>query len=106
MKIHIAGFPVRVGNKGRQLCAWCGEVLFDVDYANGTPVFNRIRDFWRVASNEDGTPGEGPRPWEIGDLIAVEGNGKWVVPHDNGGPLPLQCCASQRPPLRQVRDDG
>ena len=23
--VHIAGFPVKVGSRGRQFCAWCGH---------------------------------------------------------------------------------
>ncbi|HEU4731738.1 MAG TPA: hypothetical protein VFT22_27770 [Kofleriaceae bacterium] len=91
MKIHIAGFPVRVGTKGRQLCAWCGESLFDVDHS-----------LVMVAPNADGSPGEPMQPWPTGELIAVEGNGKWVVPHEDGAQLPVQCCASPPPRLTVV----
>ncbi len=85
--IHIAGFPVRIGTKGRQLCAWCGHVLFDVDHAN-----------IMVAPNADGSPGEPVQPWETGVLIEVEGNGMWTVAHKDGDPIPVTACAS--PPLK------
>jgi len=90
MTIHIAGFPVKVGSKGRQLCAWCGFVLFDVDHA-------------QIAV----APGcEGPRPWDVGELIEVNGNVQGLIPHKDGAPLPLNCCACPPPKLELVRDSG
>lgn len=95
MKIHIAGWPVKVGSRGRQLCAWCGVVLFDVDH-------DRIM----VASG-----GDGPRPWEVGELIATDGYDPrypvavaHVVPHEDGAQLPLNCCASPPVKLELVKD--
>ena len=85
-RIHIAGFPVRVGGKGRQLCAWCGERLVDIDYERTM-----------VAPNADGTPGEGPRFFEINELVAVEGTNPramYVVQLDDGdNELPVLSCA-------------
>lgn len=80
--VHIAGMAVLIGDKGRQLCAWCGHVLFDFDLS-----------MVMVAPNADGSPGRGPTPWTQGALVAVEGNGMWVVP-DEGDTLPRNCCAS------------
>jgi len=80
-KIHIAGFPVRIGNKGRQLCAWCGFILFDVDHSNVM-----------VAPNEDGSVWS-PSPWPVGQLISVSENVMTVIPHKDGDDIPLQCCA-------------
>jgi hypothetical protein len=82
MQIHIAGLAVLIGDNGRQRCAWCGEILFDVDHA-----------LVMVAPNADGSPGEGPRPWKMGDLIAVDGCASWVVPCGEDDPLPVGCCA-------------
>lgn len=32
--VHIAGHVVRICGRKRQLCAWCGFLLVDVDLAN------------------------------------------------------------------------
>lgn len=90
MKIHIAGYPLKIGTKGRQLCAWCGERLFDVDHANEM-----------VAPNADGSPGDGSLPWEEGALVAHDGNMWWIVRHEDGAQLPLQSCVGP-PPLRVI----
>lgn len=84
-RIHIAGFSVGVDSLLRQRCAWCGEVLIDLDLANIA-----------VAPGEDGAPGRGPGTWEPFALVAVDGPCSWVVPCAEGEPLPLRCCASQR----------
>lgn len=94
MKIHIAGFPVRVGSKCRQRCAWCDHILIDDDL-----------DLIMVAPAADGSSGHGPLFWKLGSLVAVEGNGKWTV-KDDGERLPPQCCASQGPKLHVVGKDG
>lgn len=97
MKIHIAGMSVFVNSKGRQICAWCGHVLFDVDLADVM-----------VAPNADGSPGQGPRPWKQGDLIAIDGSPPVVsyrVVEVEGDELPRECCAAQRTPLRVVPAD-
>ena len=89
MKIHIAGWPIKVGSRGRQLCAWCGFVLFDVDHTQIA-----------VAPECDG-----PKPWEMGALVATDAPDPKsvltvmrVVPHEDGSSLPLNCCAS--PPVK------
>lgn len=87
MKIHIAGYPVKVGSLGRQLCAWCGVVLFDVDHA-------RIA----IAPGCEG----GPTPWQMGELIAVDGAVSSLIPHEDGAQLPLNCCACPKPTLALV----
>lgn len=53
--IHIAGFPVLIGRHGRQRCAWCGELLFEVTGDEISPV------------KDDGSPPDPMRPWEMGD---------------------------------------
>jgi hypothetical protein len=83
MIVHIAGFPVKVGQQSRQLCAWCGASLIDIDHRNVM-----------VAPNADGTPGEGPHFWAIGVLVAVDGPASWVLEHEDGAQLPLEACAS------------
>lgn len=82
MIIHIAGFPVKVGTKVRQLCAWCGEALQDADLRNIA-----------VAPKADGSPGDSFTPWETGVLVAVNGSHSWVEPHKDGDPIPKECCA-------------
>ena len=92
IRIHIAGFPVRVGNQLRQLCAWCGFALVDDDLSS-----------IMVAPNADGSPGEPLSVWEMNALVAVDGNGKWTVPPDDGEKLPAQCCALATPKLRVIK---
>jgi hypothetical protein len=50
-----------------------------------------------VAANPDGTPGDGPGLWAVGGLVAVDrdesGGAAWVVEHQDGDQLPLECCA-------------
>lgn len=86
MQIHIAGFPVRIGTKIRQLCAWCSYTFTDSDLAD-----------MAVAPNADGSPGPDPAKtwfWQTGDLIAVDGGVSSLVRHKDGEPIPPQCCAS------------
>ncbi len=79
MKVHIAGFPVRVGSRLRQLCAWCGEQLIDLDL-----------DCIAVAPGSSvGAPGT----WETNALVAVDGPVSWVVQPEDGDKLPRECCA-------------
>lgn len=93
-RIHIAGPDLRVGSKLRQLCAWCGHVLIDMDL-----------DCIAVSPNADGSPGSGPGTWAVFALVAVDGNAALVVA-DDGGPLPLRCCASQRKLTLLATQDG
>jgi hypothetical protein len=85
MKIHIVGFPVRVGNHQRQLCAWCGYVLVD---DNLEQVM--------VAPNEDGSPGAAPGVFTMGQLVSVsEESGlrcMSLLAHVDGMPLPAGFC--------------
>lgn len=74
--IHFAGHPVRVGRFARQRCAWCGAILEDLDLS--------------LVMVPEGQ--EGPAPWTPGDLIEVEGNGRSVVGHEDGGQLPDGTC--------------
>lgn len=84
-RIHIAGFAVRVGPFGRQLCAWCGARLQDYD--------SRL-----VASSD----GRGPGFWETGALVAVDGGASWIVAHKDGDKLPAGWCGDDRPRLHLV----
>lgn len=86
--IHIAGFPVRVGNRQRQRCAWCGVVLIDDDLAN-------------MAVFPADAPIEGSK-FEPNALVAVDGPGSWIVRHENGAPLPAGWCGDEKTPLRLV----
>lgn len=85
--IHIAGFPVRVGNDFRQRCAWCGVVLIEYDYT---------RIAWTLPA--DGSPGEPPGGVEIGLLFAVDGNCSYIVQHEDGAKLPREWCGHNLPP--------
>lgn len=77
-KVHIAGFPVRIGNELRQRCAWCGERLIDEDLS--------------CLASPDGSPFG---TWEVGVLVAVEGKHSYVVPHVDGATVPSDCCAAK-----------
>ena len=76
--IHIAGLDVTIGERLlRQRCAWCGATLLDYDLTRvAVPV------------------GQDPRPaiWQLGELIAVDGNGTYSVPHEAGAELPAGSC--------------
>lgn len=77
-KIHIAGLPVRVGNRKRQLCAWCGHPLIDV-----------------CLEGYVSTNGWEPAYFDPNDLISVEGENPRllsVVQHVDGDPIPVDWC--------------
>lgn len=82
MVIHIAGPDITVGTHLRQRCAWCGATL--IDYA-----LDRIA----VPVGQD------PRPptWPQGDLVLVDGQISYTVPHEDGDQLPPQACAQLDP---------
>lgn len=98
--IHLAGHPVQVGPRQRQLCAWCGFVLLEYDLT-----------LIAVPNKPDGSPGDPPRPFEQGVLVQVRSNFQMVVPHKDGDPLPSPNCVfedepvpeKQKPALRLVR---
>lgn len=91
MKVHIAGFAVRVGNQLRQRCAWCGDEIIDVDLSCiMAPV------------KADGSPPDPYAVWEMNALVAVDGNHSWVIT-DHGGELPPECCTKDQPKLAVVR---
>lgn len=75
---HIAGPPITINARLRQRCAWCGATLIDYDLAR-----------MAVPVDQDPTPAT----WLLGDLIAVDGRASWVVPHEDGQPLPPNACA-------------
>ena len=78
---HIAGFPVRIGNKARQLCAWCGERLIDDDY-----------DLMAFAPGCDAEP----KYFEPNTLVEVETSADarfTTVVQPIDGDLPRNCCA-------------
>lgn len=72
---HIAGLAITMqGQYIRQRCAWCGEILQDVDLS-------------KIATVD----GELPGSWTCGTLIYFEGNMASMVPGDK---LPEDCCYS------------
>jgi len=65
MIIHIAGVDITLhGTHLRQRCSWCGYVLMEYD-------LTRVA----VPIGQDPTPGR----WEIGALVAVDGDCSWTV---------------------------
>lgn len=80
--IHFVGWPLRIGRRVRQRCAWCGETLEDVDLAL---VF--------VPAGSDGW-----RPWEPGKLLRIEGNLRSILDHEDHQSLPLGTCADRELP--------
>jgi hypothetical protein len=89
MMIHFAGIGIRIGNLVRQRCSWCGELIEDFDLS-----------LIMVRLKEDGSPGEGPRPWAEGALVSVEKRGggvtqKVVVGHVGDESIPAGTCAQK-----------
>ena len=91
--IHIAGFPVQIGSKYRQRCAWCGAVLIDGDMS------------CEMVATSDGRRTHGPSKYELGALVDVTINGSVtgsaVVAHEDGAQLPANACVGP-PKLRVV----
>lgn len=82
--IHFVGIEIHVENLVRQRCSWCGEILEDVDLS-----------LIMVPEGSDGWTS-----WEVGALLAVEGNGRWIVKPEVEGQLPLGTCAEKDLPKR------
>jgi len=80
--VHIAGPKLQVGTQLRQRCGWCGALL--LDYALD-----------RVAVPIGTDPA--PATWPAGELIAVDGSASYVVPHEDGEPLPEGACGKLDP---------
>lgn len=79
---HITGMYVRIENRLRQRCAWCGAVLIDYDLVN-----------LAVPEGQEGQPGA----WPVGELVAVDGAASYVVKHVDGDPLPEDACGRLDP---------
>lgn len=81
--LHVAGVFVTINQRVRQRCAWCGAVLIDVDAATiAVPV---------------GQPYDGVPTWPVGDLVGVDGDMSYAVPHSDGDPLPDGACGKLDP---------
>jgi hypothetical protein len=98
--IHIAGYPVIIGSRCRQLCAWCGEKLIDDDLALTMAPMVAVTAF---AEGSASNPGY----WEVGVLVAREDMGgvisTSIVQHENGKDMPPgSCCHQHHSPLRLV----
>jgi len=78
---HIAAQQVVIcGRYVRQRCAWCGEVLEDVDLSN--------------LAFENSEDAKNPYPeWPAGALIGVDGNCRYIVSPEVEGTMPDDCCA-------------
>lgn len=83
--VHIAGLDVQVGPYLRQRCSWCGAVLIDVD----------LRNVNFQISEDDPNPKYAT--WEVGKLVCVDENVKYIVEHEDGAKLPPQACAMLDP---------
>lgn len=85
--VHIAGAAVNVGGQLRQLCAWCGYRLIDVDLSCvATPM------------PEDGSEPEPYRTWEAHALVEIEespGVTRSSVVQAHHGKLPANACAKK-----------
>lgn len=78
MPVHVAGLQLRIGNRLRQRCAWCGAVLVDYDLERtAAPV------------GQDPTPGT----WETGVLVQVDDGVSVVLDDGMGAELPADACA-------------
>lgn len=90
--IHIAGPHIQVGPQLRQRCSWCGALLLDYNLAL-TAVSIPEGKTEETMTDEDRRPGT----WQYGDLVAVDGNAKWTVDHEDGAELPDGCCGKLDP---------
>ena len=88
--IHIAGFPVQIGPKYRQRCAWCEAILIDGDLSREMVPEGQER---------------GQSKYEPGALVEVTKDGPCtmsaVVAHEDGTELPANACVGP-PKLRAV----
>ena len=86
---HLAGADLTVdGRWMRQRCAWCGELLIDLDLS-------------RVAVQVE--PGEEPQPpatWPAGKFIVVDPPVRYVLEWD-GERLPPHAC--MRMPVEETK---
>ena len=93
--VHIAGFPVQIGSKYRQRCAWCDVVLIDGDLS------------CEATAPSDHPHAACPRHYDLGALVEVTQNGACtmfaVVPHEDGAKLPLNSCSVVVPKMRMVQ---
>lgn len=89
---HFAGVPITLdGRYVRQLCAWCGDVLVDVDAT-------------RVAVPVDQLSPDGAitvATWPEGSIVCVDGAASWSVPVGSAantficGFIEIRACESQ-----------
>jgi len=76
--VHIVGTVVDVGTRTRQVCAWCGTLLLDVDRTRGAAETRHDPE---------------PPHFLPGELLRVDGNMSVVVDHKDGDDLPDNACA-------------
>lgn len=88
--VHIAGVDVTVGDRYRQRCSWCGAVLFDYDL---TRLAVQTPEGWDDMTDEQKAAAVKPGAWPIGALVARNGAATYVVDHEDGQPVPPECCA-------------
>lgn len=82
---HIAGNIIELGPYLRQRCAWCGTVLLDYDLRNLM--------YEETTAPEDRMPAT----WEVGAIIRRAGAISEIVDHEDGSPVPDDCCAKLDP---------
>lgn len=79
--VHIAGKQLRVNDRMRQRCSWCGTVLADYDLKR------------TMVMVQPGEKPASPAMWEEDAFVAVDGAASWVEPSPGGDRLPDEACA-------------
>lgn len=90
--VHVAGPEIEVKGDShwlRQRCSWCGACIVDVDLT---------RVALEVVEGEEDTPVVDRVPtWEVGALVAHDGNVWYVVNMEDEGKMPPEACMMTDP---------
>jgi hypothetical protein len=74
---HLAGEPICIADRYcRQRCAWCGEILIDMDLTTIMVPIDQAD--------------KGPAAWPVGSWVRVDGPASFLVE----GPRPDDSCAT------------
>jgi hypothetical protein len=76
--VHIAGPDVRVDDRLRQRCSWCGALLVD----------EQVDRLMVPVGQRQGLP----PVWLCGSMVAVDGGASWEINTDEDGQLPEHHC--------------